>query len=148
MFVYKLSFEAATALLLDFVCRPNDTAQLQLHRTRNCFRNPVKLGPVFVPKRQVKQEVTACFDAQIFHQRFRPLGTDSLEEFDRGGSAQRFRHSGRKLGQHADRVLQQRLDFLKEGCTCRAVYCAVITTQSELHDFAWNDCTVPNNWNV
>ena len=54
---------------------------------------------------------------KIFYQRLRPLRTDSLEEFDRGGGAERFRHSGRKLGQHADRVLQQRLDLLKEGCT-------------------------------
>ena len=84
MLVDELGFEPAPPLLLDLLDLADGAAQLDLNGPSHGFRDSVETGPVLVAERQMKQQVSAGADAQILRQRFRPFGTDSLEEFDRG----------------------------------------------------------------
>ena len=82
--VDELGFEPAPPLLLDLLDFADGAPQLHLNGPSHGFRDPVETGPVLIAERQMKQQVSAGANAQIFRQRFRPFGTDSLEEFDRG----------------------------------------------------------------
>ena len=95
--VDEFGFEPLTPLLLDLLELADGAPQLDLHGTRHSLRHPVETGAVLVSERQVEQQVTTGSDGEVLRQRLCPFGPDSLQEFDRGGGVQRFRHRGRKI---------------------------------------------------
>ena len=95
--VDEFRFEPLAPLLLDLLELADGAPQLDLHGTGHGLRHTMEAGAVLVPERQVEQQVATGSDGEVLRQRLCPFGTDSLQEFDRGGGVQRFRHRGRKI---------------------------------------------------
>ena len=95
--VDEVRFEPLAPLLLDLLELADGAPQLDLHGTGRGLRHPMEASAVLVPERQVEQQVATGSDGEVLRQRLCPFGTDSLQEFDRGGGVQRFRHRGRKI---------------------------------------------------